>query len=386
MSKTLATILDDTRRLVATKQASFKKQAVVGQNPDSMPGSEHDSKTPDEAKKPNKETRDGTMVPTSGLSTEGAGDDSEKTRGQALEADQSALEPKKKPAVTADANAKEASDGTAGLANEILSLIGDFQKSAAAPVVPEVKVAAAPKVEKKSEGNLNMALTSDVMAKVAAIVLSTEEGVRVVEDILMKQAGVDAANQVFDFLASQSDLAEKQAAYEQGAADAQALIDQQIYEAGMQAGAKKAASTELFRKLGQAAADASLEGAGTVPGAEEAAGAMGGAAPGAEGAGAEGGEELSIEDIAQALEALVSDGTLKPEEAEEVMQALAGGGDEGGAGGAEGAPAPEGAEGMPAEGAPAPAGDAGLPPEVAGKMASATPAGTLLAAIRALKR
>lgn len=383
MSKTLATILADTRALVSTKQASFKKQALVGTDPAGMPGSEHDSKTPEEATKPNKETRDETMVPNSGLKVEGAGDDSTITRGHALEADEAAEVPKKKPAVSADANAKEASDGTARLANEILGMIGDYQKTAAAPAVPVVKEAAAPavakveapkveapKVEKKSSGGLDMALTSDVMAKVAAIVLSSDEGVRVVEDILLKQAGAEAANKVFDFLAAQSELAEKQAAFEKGAADAQAEIERQIYAAGVAAGQK-------MSKLGQAAADASMEG--QVPGAEQAAGAMapeaGAAGAGAAGAGAE--EELSIEDIAQALQSLVEDGTLQQEEAEQVLQQLMGGEGEG-----AGTGAPEQAP----EAAPAPAPEAGAAPTAApeeGKMASAA---SLLEMIRSLKK
>lgn len=390
MSKTLATILADTRALVATKQASFKKQALTGTNPDSMPGSEHDSKTPDEAKKPNPETRDGTMVPSSGLTTEGAGDDSAVTRGHALEADEAAKEPKKKPAVTADANAKEASDGTARLANEIVSLIGDYQKAASAPVVatPETKVAAAavvapkaPAVEKK--GGLDMVLTSDVMAKVAAIVLSTDEGVKVVEDILLKQAGAEAANKVFDFLAQQSELAEKQAEFDRGAADAQALIDRQIYEAGVKAGSADRGNADMYFKLGQAAADASLEGAGTVPGGAEAAGDMAAPADAGADAGAEaGGEDLSIEDIAQALQSLVEDGTLQPEEAEQVIQALVGGE---GAEGAEAAGPEAGAPEQAVEAGPeaAPAGGEPSPEAAAGKIASAA---DLLTAIRALKR
>lgn len=372
MTKSLATILADSRGFVA-KQASFKKQALTGENPDSMPGSEHDSKTPEEAAKPNKETRDGTMVPASGTSTEGAGDDSTVTRGHALEATESAEAPKKKPAVSADANAKEASDGTARLANELVGLIGAYQKQAEAPAA---KAPVAALVVKKSSGPLDMVLTTDVMAKVAAIALSTDEGVKAIEDILLKQAGAEAANKVFEFLAQQSDMAQKQAEYDQGVADAAALIDLQIYEAGVKAGSagNADADADMFFKLGQAAADASLEGAGSVPGGEEAAGAMGAPAEGVEGAPAEGGgEELSIEDIAQALQSLVEDGTLQPEEAEEVIQALMG---EGGEGGAE-----AGAEGAPAEGAAEAAAEP--MPEAGGKIASAA---DLLTAIQALKR
>ena len=394
MAKTLAMILADTKSLVkdASVKASFTKAAIAGTNPSSMPGSEHDKPTPAEAKEPNKEVKDETMVPNSGLSAAGAKDDSPVTRGQALDATESAQEPKKKPAITADANAKEASDGTASLANEILAMIAGAQKEAAAPVV---KVAApvasapvvpgvAPKVEKKSAG-LNMELTSDVLAKTAAMLLSTDEGVKAVDAMLRKQAGAEAAQVVFDFLGEQAALAEKQAAFEQGAADAQAEIDRQIYEAGVKAGS---AQRGLFHKLGQAAADASLEGAGTVPGGAEAAGSMGDAAMAPEGAdgaggepGAEGGQEdVTLEDIAEALQALVADGTLQPDEAEQVLQKLLG--EEGG-----GEPGAEGGAGAEGAGAPPPVSEApGAAPADDTKVASASKATAILAAIKALKQ
>ena len=387
MAKTLAMILADTKSLVkdASVKASFTKAAIAGTNPSSMPGSEHDKPTPAEAKEPNKEVKDETMVPNSGLSAAGAKDDSPVTRGQALDATESAQEPKKKPAVTADANAKEASDGTASLANEILAMIAGAQKEAAAPVAaaPVVPVVA-PKVEKKSAG-LNMELTSDVLAKTAAMLLSTDEGVKAVDAMLRKQAGAEAAQVVFDFLGEQAALAEKQAAFEQGAADAQAEIDRQIYEAGVKAGS---AQRGLFHKLGQAAADASLEGAGTVPGGAEAAGSMGDAAMAPEGAdgaggepGAEGGQEdVTLEDIAEALQALVADGTLQPDEAEQVLQKLLG--EEGG-----GEPGAEGGAGAEGAGAPPPVSEApGAAPADDTKVASASKATAILAAIKALKQ
>ena len=365
MSKTLKQIVEDTRTLCAAKQASFSKQALTGQDPASMPGSEHDSKTPDEAKKPNKETRDESMVPNSGLSAAGAGDDSSITRGHALEADEAAETPKKKPAVSADANAKEASDGTARMANEILSMISGYQKQAEAPA-PK-KQAAAPvvkapevKLEKKSAGP-DMALTGDVMAKIAAIMLSTDDGVKAVEDVLLKQAGAEAANKVFEFLSGQVEMAQKQAAFEAGEQAAQAEIERQIFEAGM--------------KAGQAAAEANL-GEGEVPGAAEAAGAM---APEGAGAGEGEGQDIMIEDIAQALQAMVQSGEIEPQVAEEVLQQLVGGGEGGGAEGPQGGEQPAESQPLPPE-AP---GEEPKAPATDGKMASAQ---DLLVAIRSLKK
>ena len=388
---TLGMILSDARKLVASKQASTKQaieapKNIAGTSPESMPGSEHDSKVPDEAKQPQKYVKDETMVPNSGLSNAGAGKP-ELTMAGALDADQAAEVPKKKPLDTDDANAKEASDATAGLANDILSLIRTAQKQAAAPApvatpapAPEKQAAApapkaaAPKAPaaapEKKAGELNMELTTDVMAKVAALILSTEEGAEFAEKVLAKQAGAEMATETLAFLAQQSELAEKQAAFEAGQRDAQAMIDQQIFQAGV-AHAQKQAQAQTFHKLGQAAADASM--ADMMGGAGGADGAAPAPAPG----GDEGGEggDISIEDITAALEALVQEGKVQPEEAQAVLQYLTEGG-EAGAGAA-----PEGGEGAAAEPAAAPAAAA---PEGA-DVNKAASASNLLTAIRQLK-
>ena len=405
---TMAQILEDTRRLVGTKLAAAKTQKaaeIVGQDPASMPGAEHDSKTPEEAKKPDAETRDGTMVPTSGLTTEGAGDDSKITHGGDLGSEESALEPTKKPAVTSDANAKTAS---ADLANEILSLVRGVQKqAAAAPAAPAKKEepaatkaaapapapapAAAPAKKEEPEASdksagapvLNMPLTTDIMAKLAALMLNTDEGAALAEKELEKQAGAEAAMETMQFLIQQSELAEKQAAYEQGLRDADAAIDQQIFMAGVHAAqaqmakAGQALPPELAGAGGGEGADVAAMMAGGEGGAPEMGGgevdpAMAG------GEGGEGGEEFTMEDLQAALEALVAEGTLQPEEAQQLIASLTG------EGGGEAAPAEGGGEAAPAEGGDA-GGDAGgeaAPAEEGEKEASAT---NLLAAIRQLR-
>ena len=400
---TLGMILADARRITKTAQAK-KADALAGVT--SMPGSEHDSATPADAKTPDKETKDGTMVPNSGLSTAGAGKP-DITDQHALEVDQPAETPKKKPLDSADAEAKEA-EATAELSNDILKMIRGAQRAAAAPAAPvaekvAVSAAAVEKGvvekgkelagkavnfakdhskaiathggaaaagaaggaaamhahDKKAEEVLDMELTTDIMAKVAALILSTEEGAVLAEQVMAKQAGAEFAQETLAFLAGQSALAEKAAAYEAGQRDAQALVDKQIFDAGVKA-AQAAAQASTFRKMGQAAADASIAdmvGAGGVGGAapEAAAAGAGDAGAGApEAAPAEageaGGQEISMEDIVQALQALVKDGTLQPEEAEEVLKYLTEGGEAGAA--PEGA-APEAApEGAAPEAAP----------------------------------
>ena len=447
---TLNQILSDARKLVASKQANNVPARIPGTSPESIPGAEHDSKVPAEAYQPNKETRDGTMVPNSGLKNEG-GQSKDITNAHAVTADESVKDPTKKPLCSDDANAK-----TAELANDILSLIASAQKQAGVASMVEGGVNAAkhlghtiaghagtvaggaknlagkavehgksvaegaknlagkavehgksvvegakdvggravehgksvvegakdvggravvylehPAVthgaagaagaaagavaahehDKKASG-LNMELTTDVMAKVAAMILSTEEGAEYVEAFLSKQAGAEMALQTLRYLSEQAELAEKAAAFEKGAADAQALIDRQLFEAGYKAAQAQALQ---LNKLGQAAADASLADAGADPVADE---------------GGEGGEDISIEDVTAALEALVSEGKVQPEEAQAVLAYLTEG------------------EGAASEADMADAGADGASPaeDVTGgdpnKMASA---GSLLAVIHALK-
>jgi hypothetical protein len=400
---TMKSILDQTRQLIQTKQAEFNSNLAGG------------------------------VKAAKGLDASGAGDDSEKTRGHALEADQAALEPQKKPAITADANAKppsdgsgttgkaegkeesnvtdrsgtleagdpppatvehkplitadanakKAQDGAAKIANDILRSIRGVQTATPAPApakVAEVKKEEKPAAAKKQDvapsaadtaapvaakeaAEPDMTLTGDVLQKIAAIVLSTEEGVEFVAQKLADAAGQEAALETLGFVAKQAELAEQQAEYARGAADAEALAQQAIYEQGILQG-RKIAAAELLRKTGQAAADASIEDLMAQGG--EAGGApagmppemAGGMPPEAAGApGAEGEGSITPDELMAGLEAMVQEGTLKPEEAEAVLQYITQ------AGGGEGAPA----EGAPAEGAPAPAGEGAAPAEAAAK-------------------
>jgi hypothetical protein len=357
-------------------------------------------------KKPDAEVRDGTMAPASGYTTDGAGDDSPTTRGHALEADEAAETPVKKPAITDDANAKTAS-GTADIANEILALVRSVQKTAAAPaaapaavpakVADKVAAAPAPKQpvvtgEAKVAGDeLNMELTTDVMAKIAALIIATEEGAKLAESVLQKAAGADMAQETLAFLAQQSELAEKQAAFEQGQLDAQALIDQSIYDSGVRAAQVKHAN-DMFFKLGQAAADASMSdlmgGDPAAMGGDPAA--MGGAPeedPAAMGGdpaamGGEGGEEVTLEDLSEALGSLVSDGTIPPEAAQQILEEIAGG-----EAGGEGVSGPAGEDVGAGTGEAPMAGAEEVPMEDSGapKEASATKAAALLDVIRQLR-
>lgn len=389
-TSSLAEILESTKKFVAAKNAELKEKSAKGldttgakddapiQHKDTLTASEPAKEVPGKkdlisgdanAKPPTDESGTGSNK----AQGKNEGNQTDRVGSGVYEADQPAASPTKKDLISGDANAKQAA--TANLANEIISDIRAYQdstktaeqKPAAAPVKDEKKAeapAAAPapvvdekkaeskeekaeskmpaalkakvekaespakeKAEDKAEAKMaqgpNMELTTDVLAKIAAAILSQEEGAVFVEQMLAKQAGAEAAQEVMNFLAAQSEAAEKQAAYAAGQADADALIKQAIYAKG-KADAQAQAKNANFEKLGQEVADASMADLTAAQGA---------------GMGGEGGdEEITMEDLAAALEALVSEGTLQPEEAQQIVEYIVS--QEGGGGEAAPAAAP----------------------------------------------
>lgn len=377
---TVKEILEETTRFIQAKEASFKgkKQALAGEDPSSMPGAENDKPVPAENLAADKEVDDGTQGPKgSHNSTDGAGDDSPVTRGHAVDATTASDTPATKPLLSADANAK-----TAEMCNDLLADIQRYrsdvaaQKQAAAPAAkpaeatkqaaapaakpaeaaPAAKPAEAPKSAEAPAG-LNLELTAEFLQKIGAILLSTEEGTEFVDAQLRKHAGAEKAQELMAFIVEQNAEAEKIAAMQQGVADAHAAINAAIhragYEAGLKAAGTKKAPESLMGKLGQEVADASIAdlmggGAGAPPMdvPPEAMGAgpeVGAAVPG--GDMAAGDQEISEEDVVAALEMLVQEGQLDPQDAQAILAEL----------GAAGAPAAEAApaEAAPAEAAPA---------------------------------
>jgi hypothetical protein len=446
MTDTLREILDTTRQFVQTKEAEYKstvKEAdkaleTAGAGDDSPITRGHALGAEEAALEPHKEpavTSDANAEPnakggkTTG-SAEGENEGNETDRSDKLESEDAVASPSKEPAISGDAMAepKSAADAPAVLANEILASINAAKQASAEGKAEEVEATDskeasaddAESVEKaakdyycdecKAEGKEDckcdmkadkedkeasgpqLELTNDVLAKIAAMVLSTDDGAEFVEGVMAKAAGAEAAQETLNFLAEQSELAEKQAAYEAGQADAQALIEQAIYDAGIAEGQKQAASqpaegdqllgklaeliqsgnpqeqaeaVSLYEKLGQAVADASIE---DLMGAADAGGAPMDVAPeelavgGEEMGGEEMGEEgITEEELQAALESLIADGTLGEDEVAQILDYIAsaeeGGEAEAGAGieeGAEVAPevAPEelaGGEGMEAQ-------------------------------------
>jgi len=257
--------------------------------------------------------------------------------------------------------------------------------------------------EKKAEGNQSeLELTQDVLAKIASALLSTEDGWELVENGLSKVAGAEAARETMTFLQQEEEDLQKQALYAQGQADAEALIKQAIWQAGYDAAQAQAApqvdpekqaevataqlkqaagiesdedaaakgiDPEALKKLGRALADnsvksaqgldlAALAGGGGMPpemGAEMPP-EMGAEAPGGEEAldemgGAPMDEEITPEELEQALAMLVQSGELSEEEVAAIMEHIQASGDLSAAGDAAEAGAAEeaAAEGMETE-------------------------------------
>ena len=127
---------------IANETLAANPEALVGV--ESLPGSEHDAKVPEEAKKPDAEVTQG--QPSGATSTSGAvaGGDAKPLNEGKLEMDQPLLNAEKKPLVTDDAlTAKVASEHLTSLVKDLLADIGSgAQKQAEAKPVKKAPVRA----------------------------------------------------------------------------------------------------------------------------------------------------------------------------------------------------------------------------------------------------
>lgn len=412
MSKDLSAILADTRGFIAAKQASFNKTAAEQalSNPSAIPGSNHDSDCPKEKEQSDPEVKQ-ELPPNTTSTNSGAGGAEKIESGHATDATQPISGVKKEPLETSDAMAgtststvgDQPSGGAGGgaiggssrsvgkQANDLLASIRQFQetKQAGTPAAEAAPVKSAEcdcgkedceycgdsddKGEAKAANELE--LTQDVLAKIAAMVLSTEEGWDFVESTMSKAAGAEAARETIGFLTKQAEDSQNSEAYNSGAAYASEYIKQACYEAGavdaltqlgidpsvLYGEQEKVANHDELVDLGRTVAEEAVKAAqelgvdeagapaveGDVPGAEEAAGDM--IAPDA---GMGGEEEVTPEELEQALAMLIAEGQIGEEEAGQIMEYLSGAGEmEGAADEAEMAGIPDEAAGVPDEAA-----------------------------------
>ena len=236
----------------------------------------------------------------------------------------------------------------------------------------------------------DLAFDPEFHFKIASSLLATEQGRQYAQSLIEAEHGAAEAEAIIkaaSFMEEQFN--QLQAAEDEGAAVAQQMWDAsspEEKEAAIKIAhahfiAREALATDMEKQAYDdgAATAATLQdqgalgaggdpSAGADPAAAGGAGAppAGGADPSAGGADAgAGGGEVSDDDIVNVLQELVQSGEVKPEEAEAILQALLGGGDQsGGAAPGEQPGMPGGAGAAPAGAAPggAPGGE-DMPPE-----------------------
>lgn len=314
--KKLAEILAETEAFVKARETSFaggfkRAQAVAGI--DNMPGSEHDSKVPSEYKKPDPEVDDGSQGPEGVFSNiDGAGD-TDPTMKHVLEVDEPAETPDQEPLITDEADAEPKTASATKLANKLLSRIEKFQAT-----------------KRATNQKLDLQLTPEMLDKLAAQKKAAEA-----KPAAPKPSAKDAAKELLNKIAAAK--AERQgaedalhdvldAAYQQGARDTVEKLAQMMDPAAL--GAAPVADPSA---MGGQDAMAAMAGAPAEVTPPEAAPAPADGAEGAEGG--EGadlevpdnleGEDISAEDIVEALDSAVESGELDPETAQAVLSELA---------------------------------------------------------------
>ena len=315
---------------VANETLAANPEALVGV--DSLPGSEHDAKVPEDAKKPDEEVTEG--QPAGATSTSGAvnGGDAKILNEGKLEMDEPLLNPEQKPLITDDAlTAKTANAHLVNLVKDLLADIKGGEKQAqcgsAPSPSPAPAPAPAPKDEKKKDKKEDesgeekkaakaskdpIEFDDDMLSKIAAAQYAFMKG-REAAEALKKQASAPKGSKI------SPDAARKlikeacvKAAQEQGLdpAAAEAAADNALAVAGVPAEAAAADAGAAESAADAAAADAAAADAGAAD-----AGIP---------------EDVTEEELATAIVDLVQSGELDADTAKALVEEIAG--DEGAAG------------------------------------------------------
>ena len=261
-------IVEKTKQLVALHRKQAESE-ISGESVNSMPGAENnkpkDVPPLDPAVKerfPNE--------PASARTNEGAGPDgtAKITTKQTLDASQAApVAVAKEPLDTADANADRPSSKAAG-ADIAASLVNDIrahQKKQAAkspkvtnpekrgqdaaeaakegePPAQEAKENAENKEDKgegeekdekdeEKEGEADyISLDQSILAKIAAVVLSTRDGWDFTENAIKKFAGAKAASEVMTHVKTRAEQIDAEQSYQKGAAAAEVAVQNMLAE------------------------------------------------------------------------------------------------------------------------------------------------------------
>ena len=317
---TIKQILAETDQYIKVKQASFQggfKRAQAMEGISDMPGAEHDSSVPSEYKNPDPEVDDGSQAPEGAFSNiEGAGKE-DLTMKHVLEVDEPAETPDEEPLITdnADADPKTAS---VKLANNLLARIKKFETT-----------------KRAANQQLNMKLDSKMLDKLAG--QKPAEGQQKPAEGQQKQA---KAREVLDKLVAQKQAAAEQkgaedalrdvlaATYNKGVSDAVEKIAQMVGMDPAMAGALPPDGSDPSAAAGQEAlaamAGAPEPTAPTEPAATpDPAAEAGGDNSDLEVPEGMAGEEVTVEDIVDALDTAVETGDIDPETAQSVLSELA---------------------------------------------------------------
>lgn len=319
---------------IANETLAENPEALVGVS--TMPGSEHDQKVPQEAKKPDPEVAQG--QPAGAESAAGAvnGGDAKPLNEGKLEMDQPLENPEQKPLISDDAlTAKTANEHLISLVGDLLADIKSNQKQAscggegATHAAAPAKGAAPAKKEpaKSTDGKPNgeekkaekstqkITLDDETISKLAAAQATFMLGRAAAEKVLQKSAG---NNGEFTPEAARALIKESciKAAQEQGMdpAAAAAAADNAMAIAGMPPAEAAAAGDAAGAETAAADAGAAADEAAADAGAAEAA------LP----------EDVTEEELATAIVDLVQSGDLDVDTAKAIVEEIAG--DEGSAG------------------------------------------------------
>ena len=308
---------------IANETLAANPEALVGVN--SLPGSEHDAKVPEEAKKPNEEVTQG--QPAGATSTSGAvaGGDAKPLNEGKLEMDQALANPEKKPLVTNDAlTAKVASERLTSLVKDLLADIGSQKqasdnKDGACNTCKSAKPCKSEETCKSEEscdsqkkagvdGEKTLKLDDETISKIAAAQATFMLGREAAEKVLKQTA-------------------EKKAEEAKISAAARNLIKSACIKAAQEQGldpaSAEAAAANAMAAAGVPAEVAAAEGAAAGADAGAAAGAAAGTDAGAgEGAGIP--EDVTEEELATAIIDLVNSGELDADTAKALVEEIAG--------------------------------------------------------------
>lgn len=380
---TVDSVMSDWTKFAATQKSASEQERLAGQ---SIPGSERNSSvTPKPA---DAEVNDTAVAPSSNrCNTPGAETATPTPSTPIMQPDDGTGVPvEEKPLVDATpALDKTASNKIEQMANAIMTdiikhnekraadaakpspakapvgkVVKDVQpdqkatKTVVAPAVTSDTTSAGLKADEKAAG-LDMEMTTNVLAKIAAYICSTEEGAAFVQAKLNEGLGPEKTASLNSYMdgqakAYEASVKQAEAEYLQGVKAAEAIMQDPLFKLGQQLGAESLGMDPAMLEAAAAEAGGAPEAGGGVP---PEAMAPEGMAP--EGMAPEGLDKITEEDVIQGLQELVEEGKIDAETATALAARLLGG-----EGGGEGAPAPEtvateaAEEGVPVEEAPAP--------------------------------